>query len=216
MAEEKKNLQVELEKYVERAKEIFVNEKSGHDFSHIQRVLNYCEQIQKTEGGDGFVVFVSALFHDVHRVLQSQLGRFISSDEAMPEVEKILSEFDIPQEKLKQILFNIRHHDNKGLQNLSIELQILQDADILDALGEVGLKRTQAYCKKHNIPAVDKSLPLDCPEYIPDIFPISTTHYVFRTMIPNQKLLHTKAGRKIGENQVQVLCDYVEKNWNEV
>ena len=61
------------------AKEIYKNEPTGHDFGHIRRVLKYCKILHKNEGGDWNIIFASVLFHDVHRVLQSERGVFVIS-----------------------------------------------------------------------------------------------------------------------------------------
>lgn len=206
---------MDYSKYIDVAKEIYRDEPSGHDFSHIERVLNFCKEMMKTENADDFIVTISAIFHDVHRVLSSKEGKFISAEEAMPEVENILNQFDLPKEKLNGILYVIKEHDNKTTsKDIPIELQIIQDADILDALGETGLKRTLAYCKKHNIPLTNTNFDLDCSEYIPDVNPISTLHYIHRTMIPQADMLHTSAAKNIAKDKIKVLCDFVKHNLN--
>ena len=103
------------------------------------------------------------------------------------------------------------HNLNK---NFSLETLIIQDADILDAIGEIGLKRTLTYCKTHNIP-ISSSKPLNCQEYIPDINPISTCHYIYRTMIPNVNNLYTKTAKEMAKNKVKILKDFIAKNYSQ-
>jgi len=200
-------------KFINKAKDIYKNEPTGHDFSHIERVFNFCKIIQQKEGGDEFVLLISALFHDVHRVLSNKENRYVPAEESVPVVKKILNDFKINEEDLNKILFTIKNHETKILDsNMPIELQILQDADILDALGETGLKRTLTYCKNKNIPIYNKNYPLNSKKYIPDIFPISTTHYVYRTMIPNANKLHTETGKAFGKQQIKILQNFVNEN----
>lgn len=200
-------------KFIEKAKEIYQGEPTGHDFSHIERVLAYCRTIQESVGGDMYIITISALFHDIHRVLSNKEGKFVSAEASIPYVREILKEFDIDSDSLEKILYIIQEHDNKVNDiNMPIELQIVQDADILDAIGEIGLNRTLIYCKNKNIPLVDKSHPLDDKDYIPNINPYSTTHYVYRTMIPQANLLHTDIAKKIGINQVAILEKFVRDN----
>ena len=144
---------MDYSKYIEVAKEVYKDEPSGHDYGHIERCLSFAKEIQKAEGGDEFVVVLATLFHDVHRVISSKISKFVPAENAMSEVEEILSQFDLQKDVLDKILFIIKEHDNKNIDaSKNIELQIVQDADILDALGSVGLERTKKYCKKHNIP----------------------------------------------------------------
>lgn len=202
-----------MDKFYIRAKQLYDNENTGHDFSHIERVLNFARIIQKKEGGDEFVIYISCLFHDVHRIMSNREGRFVSAKESIPEVKTILKEFDLKEDVLNKILYVIEHHDDKfSDDNMILELKIIQDADILDALGKVGLERTLKYCKNKNIPLTNEKYPLDSSEYIPDINPISTSHYVYRTMIPQSKVLHTNTGKELGKDEVKVLEDFLKNN----
>lgn len=202
-----------MDKFYIRAKQLYDNENTGHDFSHIERVLNFARIIQKKEGGDEFVIYISCLFHDVHRIMSNREGRFVSAKESIPEVKTVLKEFDLKEDVLNKILYVIEHHDDKfSDDNMMLELKIVQDADILDALGKVGLERTLKYCKNKNIPLTNEKYPLDSSEYIPDINPISTSHYVYRTMIPQSKVLHTNTGKELGKDEVKVLEDFLKNN----
>ena len=196
-------MEKKYKKYFDKAREIYQDEKSGHDFSHIERVISSCKEILKETDCDEEVVIVSALFHDLHRVLSNKEGRFISAEEAMPYVREVISGLDLTDDVRNRVLYVIQEHDNKKYRGEKpIELQIVQDADILDSLGQVGLSRTLTYCKRYDIPLVDKNFMLDCEEYIPDVNPISTLHYIWRTMIPNYDLLHTDKAKKMGRGLV--------------
>lgn len=199
-------------KMLEKAKIVYENEQSAHDFEHIKRVLNYCKVIWEKEDGNWDEIFVSALFHDIHRVIQSQTGRFVPANKAMRQVKNVLKEFknELPKDTYKRILFNIKNHDNKDgdPKKMSKELIILQDADMLDSLGEVGLERTKKYCIKHNIPFYSP-IPLDDKSYLPDVNPISTTHYVYRTMLPHYDKLRTMTAREISIKDKTPLLDFI-------
>lgn len=199
--------------YYKCAKQLYKNEKSGHDFSHIKRVLKHVKKIIKVEGGNEFLLTVATLFHDVHRLLSNKQNRYVCAKESIEEVEKILTPFNIEPKNLKQILFLIENHENKDDPTITnLELKILQDADVLDAIGLIGLRRTKKYCKNKNIPRVNKNYSLNCKEYVPDIFPISTTHYVFRTMIPQGESMETAMGKKLAKTKLKVLFNFVNKN----
>ena len=206
-------MEEKYEIYFDKAREIYENEQSGHDFSHIERVVASCQEILKEVDCDEEVVIISALFHDLHRVQSNRQGKFISAEDAMPFVKEVLTQFNLKEDVRDRILFVIQQHDNKKSREFKpIELQIVQDADILDSLGSVGLNRTLTYCKRYKIPLVDKKFNLDCKEYIPDVNPISTTHYVWRTMIPNYELLHTEKAKKMGEGLIEQLKIFVKES----
>lgn len=205
-----------FQKFIEKAKKIYDGDQTGHAFDHIERVLGYCLEIAKEEKADQDVVVISALFHDVHRIMSSRQGKYVFPHESVEEVEKIFVDFDIDKSKVEKILYVIKEHERKRLEkSMPIELQIVQDGDILDSLGEVGLSRTLTYCRKNNIPVVDKNYSLDCKEYIPDVNPISTCHYIYRTMIPNANKLHTRKGKEIGAGLTKVLENFVNSQYGE-
>lgn len=205
-----------LKKYFSAAKKLYAHEPTGHNFAHIKRCLDFEKKIIKSETFDCELdletLIIATLFHDTHRVMSSEKhGKFVSVESSLARIRECLAPFNLPQEKLKKILYLILNHENKQA-GTGPELSILQDADTLDALGRVGLARTKKYCKTRRIPIFNPKFSLDCPEYVPTIFPISTTHYVYRTMIPQQKLLKTETAKKIGQKRVAVLEKFVKRN----
>lgn len=192
-------------------KKKFKGENSGHDYEHLKRVYKYALKIQKHEGGDKYVIAISALVHDIHRIMSNRKNKFVFPKESLKEVEEILIMSGVKKDKIKKILEVVEFHDEKGAEkDFNLEIKIIQDADVLDALGKRGLKRTLIYCKNKGIPVVDKTYDLDCKEYIPDINPISTCHYIYRTMIPNGKRVHTDTSRKMINNKIKVLERFVK------
>lgn len=201
-------------KYIALAKKQYKGDETGHDFRHIKRVLRYSRKIMKGETGvNDFVLIVSVLFHDVHRILSTEFGRYVTPEESLPYIKDMLSEFKIPETELEQILTCIKNHEDKMIyMHGSIELKILIEADILDNIGRNGLKRTLSYCKAHNIPDVDKNIPLEVDDYAANYKPYSTVHYVYRTMIPEANLIQTDIGKRFAKKQTEVLYKYIAKN----
>jgi len=191
--------------------ELFKDEKTGHDISHLERVFENAMQIQKNEGGDFYVVGVAALVHDIHRLMSNEAGKFVFPEESIDTVRDLLIESNVDESKLEQILEVVRFHDDKTNKNQMLETLIIQDADALDAVGEIGLRRTLTYCKTNGIP-LSQPIPLDTEEYIPDINPISTCHYIWRTMIPNARNLYTKTAKDLVEDKIKILEDFVKEN----
>lgn len=59
---DKKEILKQTKKYV---KDKLINEGSGHDWFHIERVYNTSKAIYEKEGGDIFIIEMCALLHDV-------------------------------------------------------------------------------------------------------------------------------------------------------
>ena len=97
--------------------QLFKDEKTGHDISHLERVFENAIQIQKNEGGDFYVVAVAALVHDIHRLMSNKAGKFIFPEESIETVKNLLIDADVDETKLEQILEVVRFHDDKTNKN---------------------------------------------------------------------------------------------------
>ena len=141
---EEKILQ-EVATYVERK---LSGEGSGHDWWHIVRVRKLAEKLALAEGGDSFICQLAALVHDL-------VDDKLVADEglALAEVRDLLTRVGVAANQTDQVLTIIQSISYKGgNQNhlvLSLEGQIVQDADRLDAMGAIGIARTMAYSGYH-------------------------------------------------------------------
>ncbi len=204
-------LEKDLNALKQHITKLFENENSGHDITHLENVLEFAKTLQKKEGGDLYVICLSALLHDIHRLL-STTNHYVTPKESLPAIKQILDDFDI--DKKQEILFCIEHHEEKqSSKSFNIETLILQDADALDALGHRGLERTIKYCKTHKIPTTNFDFDLDCEEYIPDINPISTCHYVYRTLIPQCENLNTKTAQQLASKSSKIFKDFIDEQY---
>lgn len=192
--------------------DLFQYENTGHDITHLNRVFENAIKIQKNEGGDLYVIAIAALIHDLHRLMSNQQNHYVKPEDSLNLAKQILLDCNIDLDKMEHILEVVKNHDNKKNKNFSLETLIIQDADALDAVGEIGLQRTLTYCKTHKIP-INSPKPLDSCEYIADINPISTCHYIYRTMIPNANNLYTKTAKEMAKNKIKILEDFISENY---
>ena len=121
----------------------------GHDLQHTLRVYNNALAIAKTEpDADLFIVSIAALLHDV-----DDYKLFNTTD--YRNARTFLKENGIPEQQEQQIIATIdsvSFSKNRDRKPLTVEGQIVQDADRLDALGAVGIARTFAYGGEHSRP----------------------------------------------------------------
>ena len=151
---------------------------------------------------------------NLHKLMSNECGHFIFPRESLDKTKEIIlqSGIKLTEYELEKILDIVGKHDDKESKDAdSLELQIIKDADTLDSMGEIGLRRTLTYCKTHNIPLYDSSYPLDAKEYLPDINPLSCTHYVYRTMIPNAQRLRTSVAKELAKEYNKALEDFVKE-----
>ena len=141
---EEKILQ-EVATYVERK---LSGEGSGHDWWHIVRVRKLAEKLALAEGGDSFICQLAALVHDLVD------DKLVADEElALAEARDLLTRAGVAADQTDQVLTIIQAISYKGgSQNhldLTLEGQIVQDADRLDAMGAIGVARTMAYSGYH-------------------------------------------------------------------
>ena len=138
---EKSNLVERTTRYV---KEYFENEGSGHDWWHIFRVNRMALQLAKKEGGDMFIIEMAALLHDL-----DDWKLFENNGQDVSKARKWLKSLGLEPNIIKQIEDIIGQVSFEGanveVKATSIEAQIVQDADRLDAIGAIGIARTFAY-----------------------------------------------------------------------
>ena len=138
-----------IEKAKDYAAKLLGGNCGGHDLQHTLRVYNNALAIAKTEpDADLFIVSIAALLHDV-----DDYKLFNTTD--YRNARTFLKENGIPEQQEQQIIATIdsvSFSKNRDRKPLTVEGQIVQDADRLDALGAVGIARTFAYGGEHSRP----------------------------------------------------------------
>lgn len=130
-------------------KDISNKNDPAHDYSHISRVVNISLLLCKTYvQADPFLTEMIALLHDIND------DKFKKNNDLV--IDEFLSGVGIPQKDIDFIMAGIkqisfRKHP-KLPQNAPIEIQIVQDADRIDAIGAIGIARTFAYSGANGIP----------------------------------------------------------------
>jgi uncharacterized protein len=121
------------------------NAEGGHDWWHIYRVFLNAKLIAQTEQCDMFTVELAALLHDIAD------SKFHNGDEEIgpKKAGEFLQSFNVDENivlHVQQIIRNISFKSGFDKPNFqSIELDIVQDADRLDAIGAIGIARAFSY-----------------------------------------------------------------------
>ncbi|MDU9376092.1 hypothetical protein McpSp1_06810 [Methanocorpusculaceae archaeon Sp1] len=122
-----------------------LGEATGHDWWHVVRVAKLAKRINDSAGGDGIRVELTALLHDVFD------EKFYDGDASaalFDLIDQLGVRAALSNEEWDGIIFDILHLGFKGgfdSTPLSLEGQIVQDADRLDAVGAIGIARAFAY-----------------------------------------------------------------------
>ncbi|MDU5398181.1 MAG: HD domain-containing protein [Staphylococcus epidermidis] len=138
------NSRMKIKNAYEYMKSFHQHDTTGHDIAHVERVYNNACYIAKQENiTDTFVIELSSLLHDT---VDSKLTDEIL---AYDQLKQFLSTLDLSDEISQQVLYIIKHMSYRAGKNnhvkLSIDGEIVRDADRLDAMGAIGIARTMAY-----------------------------------------------------------------------
>ena len=211
------NKQLIISRTSDFVKHTLKNAEGGHDWFHIKRVLNNAKLIVKTENADGFIVSLSALLHDIAD------SKFYNGDETIGP--KKATEFLMAQnidsviiEHVVQIIKNISFKGgNVDRTFTSLELDIVQDADRLDAIGAIGIARCFNYggFKNRAIfnPKIQPKLNMTKEEYKNSNTP-SINHFYEKLLLLKDKM-NTKTGKRLATKRHQFMEQYLEKFYAE-
>lgn len=198
-------------------RETLKNAEGGHDWFHIQRVYNNALQISKNEEADTFVVALGALLHDIAD------SKFHNGDETVgPKLAKdFLQEQQVSQETIEHVVKIIENISFKGgnhARNFSSrELDIVQDADRLDALGAIGIARTFNYggYKGRPLydPAIEPNLNMTKEEYKASNAP--TINHFYEKLLLLRDRMNTETGRSMAEERHHFMEEFLQQFYKE-
>ncbi|MCH2189219.1 HD domain-containing protein [Candidatus Gracilibacteria bacterium] len=192
--------------------------EGGHDFFHIMRVYNNVKLLLKgEERADSFVVELGALLHDIAD------SKFYDGDETVgPRLAReFLEGQNVGEDTIQHIENIIKYISFKGGNNIqkfkSLELDIVQDADRLDALGAIGIARTFNYGghKGREIynPNIPPKLNMTVDEYKKSRAP--TVNHFYEKLLLLKDRMNTQIGKEIAEKRHQFMEEYLEQFYNE-
>jgi uncharacterized protein len=131
---------------------------TGHGLAHAWRVFNTAMSLaDEYPAADRTVLGAAALVHDLHRAMGLESGEFVHPEDSLEAVESVLSAADVTEEKRDAILHCVALHEEYDFRGDRrdpdrIEVELLRDADNLDAMGAVGIARCFAYTGAHGRP----------------------------------------------------------------
>ena len=193
--------------------------EGGHDWFHIQRVLNNAQLIAKTEDVNNFVVILGALLHDIAD------AKFYNGDETVGP--KVASNFLREQKVdaaiithvvniIKQISF--KNSFEKGTKTFtSKELEVVQDADRLDAIGAIGIARCFNYGGFKNRALYD-------PEVLPNLnmtkdayknSTAPTVNHFYEKLLLLKERMNTVTGKRIAAKRHDFMELYLQQFYDE-
>lgn len=206
-----------LETTIKFVKETLKNAEGGHDWFHVERVYKNAMLLLKEEQADVFVVTLAALLHDIAD------SKFHNGDETIgpKKAKDFLMAQEVPAEVIEHVVNIINNVSYKGgnvqRKFSSKELDVVQDADRLDALGAIGIARTFNYggFKNRAIynPEIAPKLDMSKEEYKNSTAP--TINHFYEKLLLLKDKMNTATGKKIAQKRHDFMVLYLEQFYNE-
>lgn len=194
-------------------KETLADAEGGHDWWHIYRVWKLAQQIAQTEKSDLFIVELGALLHDIADSKFHNGNENIGPQKAKSFLESINVEKSII-EHIENIINNVSLKGGKEKRTFSsVELDIIQDADRLDAMGAIGIARTFNYggFKDRELynPDIAPNLEMTKEEYKNSTAP--TLNHFYEKLLLLKDRMNTTSGRAMAQHRHKYMEEYLSE-----
>lgn len=201
-------------------KKTLANAEGGHDWFHVERVYKNSLLISKSEPVDVFVVALGALLHDIAD------SKFHNGDETIgPKMAGVfLSNLKVDALTITHVILIIENISFKSSLSKSAtkpftspELDIVQDADRLDAIGAIGIARCFNYGGFKNRalynPDIKPNLNMTKEEYKNSNAP--TINHFYEKLLLLKDKMNTKTGQEIASKRHTFMLSYLDQFYNE-
>jgi uncharacterized protein len=198
------------EQYV---REELSGDASGHDWWHVDRVRVLAKRLGREEGADLFVVELAALLHDIAdwKLHDGDTG-------AGPKVAaEWLQKSVVGQEVIDHVCDIVGTLSFKGegvpTPMATLEGQVVQDADRLDAIGAIGIARTFAYGGARgrliHDPEVAPHENADLETYLHSHS--STTNHFHEKLFLLKDRMNTESARRLAAGRHSYMKSYLDR-----
>ena len=191
--------------------------EGGHDWFHVQRVYKNALLISENENVNKTIVALGALLHDIAD------SKFHDGDEAIgpKKAKAFLQTQAVSQDTITHIIKIIENVSFKGGNTIktfhSKELEVIQDADRLDAIGAIGIARTFNYggFKNRAIynPLIKPDLNMSAAQYKASDAP--TINHFYEKLLLLKNKMNTPSGKKIAQERHEFMEKFLEQFYQE-
>ncbi len=198
------------------AKDLNSKNRGCHAFDHTERVYELCKHIGEKERADVEVLLIAAYLHDIGRIDQdSSNGGVCHAEAGAKRAKKILENYNLPKEKLENIIHCIETHRFRGDNKpKTLEAKVLYDADKLDSLGAVGIGRLFFFASEVGAYLHNKDIEVEKTK------PYTKDDTAYREFLVKMKFVKdkiiTNEGKKIAEGRHNFMVDFFDRINKEV
>ena len=197
--------------------EVLPSDGTGHDWWHIYRVWKTAQRIGKEEKADLLVVELAALLHDIADWKLNDGDCLVGPRMAREWLDSMGMEQSI-SDQVCQIIAGISFK-GAGVEQppLSLEGQVVQDADRLDAMGAIGIARAFAYggSKGRMIhdPAAKPTEHCTAESFLKNDSP--TINHFYEKLLLLKDRMNTASGKAIAEERHRFMETFLRRFYEE-
>ena len=203
-------------------KETLEGAEGGHDWFHIERVYKNALLISENEKVDRFIVQLGALLHDIADAKFYNGDESIGPKKAREFLKKQYVDEDIIIHIENIILFiSYKSSLDTSKKFTSPELDVIQDADRLDAIGAIGIARCFNYggFKNRSLydPAIEPNLEMTKEQYKKSTAP--TINHFYEKLLLLKDKMNTKTGQLLAKERHRYMEGFLQQfyeEWNGV
>lgn len=206
-----------ISKTIDFVKATLADAEAGHDWFHIERVYQTAQTINVTEQADQLIVALAALLHDIAD------SKFNDGDEEIgpQKAGDFLASIGVDNVVINEVKLIIKNLSFKAsfdkIDYHSLELDVVQDADRLDAIGAIGIARAFTYGGFKNRllynPAVPPQLNMSKEEYKNTTAP--TINHFYEKLLLLKDLMRTEAGKTMAQQRHDFMLMYLDQFYAE-
>jgi uncharacterized protein len=207
---------------IDFVKETLEDAEGGHDWFHIERVYKNALLISENEKVDRFTVQLGALLHDIADAKFYNGDESIGPKKAREFLKKQYVDEDIIIHIENIILFiSYKSSLDTSKKFTSPELDVIQDADRLDAIGAIGIARCFNYggFKNRSLydPAIEPNLEMTKEQYKKSTTP--TINHFYEKLLLLKDKMNTKTGQLLAKDRHRYMEGFLQQfyeEWNGV
>ena len=206
-----------IQQTIEFVKQTLAGAEAGHDWFHIERVYKTALTINESAKADSLVVALAALLHDIAD------SKFNNGDEAIgPRIAgEFMQSLNLAPEiiqHVQQIILNMSYKASLGTVNFhSHELEVVQDADRLDAIGAIGIARAFTYGGYKNRvlydPAIAPVENMSKEAYKNTTAP--TINHFYEKLLLLKDFMKTEEGKAMAQQRHDFMLNYLDQFYKE-
>ena len=199
-----------MSEFYEKVKLKYENYSKGHDFTHIERVLENALKINQVEQESNKLVTILALVHDLYD------EKFNNTVNIELEFRELIKDLNLKEEEIETLILDLQNFGFKGGFNqpqLSKIGQIVSDADRLDAIGAIGIARTMMYGSVlYNKQKYQEAKTIQ--EYRDSQRPI--LFHFYDKLLKIKDLMFTETGKKLAQERHDFMVQYLQQLKSEI